>query len=83
MAKRVVTSVDRESGKQTRIATFELIKGRIQIEWASEDAELFHADALETIIVADGKFDMGDGKDYWNALPLAYAQSSNIIVKDL
>jgi len=83
MARLKISSVNRDTGKSKRIVTFELKSGEVKASWASEDAEMFHADELETIITAKGSFKPQDGKKYFDALQLAYAQSSNIIVENL
>lgn len=83
MPKRKISSVNRETGKFTRIVTFALSRGKVSASWASEDAELFHGEALEAIVTAKGTFKPQDGKRYFDALPLAYAQSSNVIVEDV
>jgi hypothetical protein len=77
------TSYDRDTDEYILLAVFRLVKNVIRVVW-EPNAQFFQSSIMNNgIITANGKFTLNDGKEFMNNLPIAYANSSTVMIREI
>ncbi len=80
MRKRLM-SVNPRTLQARADATFELLGGKVQIEYASDDARWAWEDYLATLVHPKGRLvPPSEGSTYWELLDRAFSQSTFVYV---
>lgn len=82
MAKRTLISYSPDTDKRAPVAVFELKAGVLVVSWKPK-MDWFKTDLEQNGIVHGGKvLRIADGKAFFDALPLAYSNSSTMYIVD-
>jgi len=77
-----VSQFNRADGSYTLLVTFNLKGGKVKADWQAGSGWFKEDLEHNGIVTADGQFFPKDGKKFFDALPLAFSNSSVIIVHE-